>query len=63
MKFFMGGNAVIFRGDASSMQACGPVAYVAGLLGKEAPGRDAVLKIWEAMPSSERVRLQGLGIA
>ena len=54
-------NAVIFRGSASSMQACGPAAYVAVLLGKEARWRDAVLKIWEAMPSSERVRLQGLG--
>ena len=43
------------------MQACGPAAYVAGLVGKEARWRDAVLKIWEAMPSSERVRLQGLG--
>ena len=43
------------------MQACGPAAYVAGLVGKEDRWRDAVLKIWEAMPSSERLRLQGMG--
>ena len=35
------------------MQACGPAAYVAGLVGKEARWRDTVLEVWEAMPSSE----------
>ena len=37
------------------MQACGPAAYVAGLVGKEGRWRDAVLQIWEAMPFSERM--------
>ena len=54
-------NSVKFRGKASSLQAYGPAAYVAGLVGKEDRWRDAVLKIWEAMPSSERLRLQGMG--
>ena len=54
-------NAVEFRRRASSLQACGPAAYVAGLVGKEDRWRSAVLKIWEAMPSSERVRLQTMG--
>ena len=54
-------NAVIFRGEASSLQACGPAAYVAGLVGKEDRWRGAVLKIWEVMPSSQRLRLQGMG--
>lgn len=54
-------NAVSFRGRASFLQACGPAAYVAGLVGKEARWRDAVLEIWEAMPSSERVRLHTMG--
>ena len=43
------------------MQVCGPAAYVAGLIGKEDRWRDAVLEIWEAMPSSERVRLHTMG--
>ena len=43
------------------MQACGPAAYVAGLVGKEDRWRGAVLKIWEVMPSSQRLRLQGMG--
>ena len=51
-------NAVSFRGRASLLQACVPAAYVAGLVGKEVRWRDAVLKIWEVMSSSERVRLQ-----
>ena len=54
-------NAVSFRGRASFLQACGPAAYVAGLVGKEDRWRDAVLEIWEAMPSSERVRLHKMG--
>ena len=54
-------NAVSFRGRASCLQACGPAAYVAGLVGKEDRWRDAVLEIWEAMPSSERVRLHTMG--
>ena len=54
-------NAVSFRGRASSLQVGGPAAYVAGLIGKEERWRDAVLKIWEAMPSSERARLQQMG--
>ena len=54
-------NAVSFRGRASFLQACGPAAYVAGLVGKETRWRDAVLEIWEAMPSSERVRLHMMG--
>ena len=54
-------NAVSFRGRASFLQACGPAAYVAGLVGKEDRWRDAVLEIWEAMPSSERVRLHTMG--
>ena len=43
------------------MQVCGPAAYVAGLVGKEDRWRGAVLEIWEAMPSSERVRLHTMG--
>ena len=54
-------DAVSFRGRASFMQVCGPAAYVAGLIGKEDRWRDAVLEIWEAMPSSERVRLHTMG--
>ena len=54
-------NAVSFRGRASFLQACGPAAYVAGLVGKEDRWRGAVLEIWEAMPSSERVRLHTMG--
>ena len=46
-------NMVSFRGRASFLQACGPAAYVAGLVGKEARWRDTVLEVWEAMPSSE----------
>ena len=56
-------SSVSFRGKASSLQAYGQAAYVAGLLGKEDRWRDAVLKIWEAMPPSERVRLRGWGHA
>ena len=54
-------NMVSFRGRASFLQACGPAAYVAGLIGKEDRWRDSVLKNWEAMPSPERLRLQGMG--
>ena len=54
-------NAVSYRCRASSLQACGPAAYAAGLIGKEDRWRDSVLKIWEAMPLSERLRLQGMG--
>ena len=54
-------NAVSFREKASSLQTCGPAAYVAGLIGKEDRWRDAGIKVWEAMPSSERVRLQTMG--
>ena len=54
-------NAVSFRGKASDLPACGPAAYVAGLVGKEDRWRAGVLKIWEAMPFSERVRLHKMG--
>lgn len=54
-------NAVSYRGQASSLQACGPAAYVAGLLGKEDQWRGAVLKVWDAMPLAERSKLHGLG--
>ena len=54
-------NAVSFRAEASSLQVYGPAAYVAGLIGKEDRWRGAVVKIWEAMPSSERMRLYGMG--
>ena len=54
-------DAVEFRRVAASLQASGPAAYVAGLVGKESPWRSGVLKVWAAMPLAERLKLQWLG--
>ena len=54
-------NAISFRGQASSLQTSGPAMYVAGLIGREDRWRDALIDVWNAMPLSERMKLQWLG--
>lgn len=54
-------GAVSFRGQAFSLQASGPAAYVAGLLGKDDRWRHGMLKIRDAMPLAERLKSCGLG--
>lgn len=54
-------DAVVFRGKASSLQASGPAAYVAGLFGKEDRWRSGMLQVWDAMPMTERAKMQWLG--
>ena len=54
-------SAVRFREQASFMQMSGPAAYVAGLLGKEDRWKEGLAQVWNAMPSTTRLRLPGLG--
>ena len=54
-------SAITFRRQASSLQASGPAAYVAGLLGKEDRWKKGLVQVWDAMPPAERLKLHGLG--
>lgn len=53
-------SAIEFRRHCQELHAAAPCLHVAGLLGKEDAWKRSLIHVWQALPTTERLKISGL---